>query len=261
MSQPESSAHTALRTPHSAFRTSLSDWRAFAAAGGATLAAASAADASIIYGTINSQVSIPVGPPTGHAVSSSKNFSIDGVEDNFRVLEVGLVQPQYNQADIGEGLNLFNGPASLGSSFRTAVDFQKGAAIAGTLNPGGDLRTVGATRAGKGQFPLNQTGFVGFQLPASKGGYVGWLRVEVIDRNHDGYPDALDAIDYAYSTSGPISAGDGVPSGVPEPSTKALALLAAGSAGVLAWRKRRTAARTGDPAALTSPDAARILSA
>ncbi|MBZ5524239.1 MAG: PEP-CTERM sorting domain-containing protein [Acidobacteriia bacterium] len=42
------------------------------------------------------------------------------------------------------------------------------------------------------------------------------------------------------TNGGSIRAGDtGVSSGTPEPGTFALALLAAGAAGVLAWRRRK----------------------
>jgi hypothetical protein len=53
--------------------------------------------------------------------------------------------------------------------------------------------------------------------------------------------DNLEAVDWAYNNAGGgISADQGDPNAVPEPGSKALALLALGSAGVLAWRRRRT---------------------
>ena len=91
-----------------------------------------------------------------------------------------------------------------------------------------------------GLFARSATGFAGFQFDD---GEVGWIRLKWQDVNSDGYPDQLTAIDWAYnSTPGEsILAGQ---TAVPEPGSLSLALLAAGSAGVLALRKRRRIAKT-----------------
>jgi MYXO-CTERM domain-containing protein len=110
-----------------------------------------------------------------------------------------------------------------------------------------------------GQFPIGQTGFVGFRVctvanhPPCEAvppmGAEGWIRLQVIDRNGDGFADEVQVIDAAFSdlTGGQINAGqiDGgyvVPES-PEPSTASLGLLAAGAAGILALRRRRRAAQ------------------
>ena len=51
----------------------------------------------------------------------------------------------------------------------------------------------------------------------------------------------MTVIDWAYNdvADALINAGEGAPAVVPEPSTMTMALLAAGSVGVLAWRRRR----------------------
>ena len=55
-----------------------------------------------------------------------------------------------------------------------------------------------------------RTGFAGFQLPASKGGGECWLRVEMMDENHNGYLDEVEAIDWACNDAGnPINGGGG----------------------------------------------------
>jgi hypothetical protein len=52
--------------------------------------------------------------------------------------------------------------------------------------------------------------------------------------------NSITATDWAYDPTGaPVTAGE---SGTPEPSTTALAILAAGAAGVVALRRRRQAA-------------------
>jgi hypothetical protein len=96
-----------------------------------------------------------------------------------------------------------------------------------------------SNKARKGKFTHfsnNHTGFGGFELPASKGGGYAWMRFDLIT-GPSGRVDDLETVDWAYNNAGGgISAEQGA---VPEPSSKALALLALGSAGVLAWRKRR----------------------
>jgi hypothetical protein len=83
-------------------------------------------------------------------------------------------------------------------------------------------------------------GFVGFALKSIYGGYdYGWLRI-ALGFNNAGEPDQMTVFDYAYNDV----AGQGIEAGsvtTPEPATKAMMLLAAGFAGVLAWRRRRSA--------------------
>jgi hypothetical protein len=64
------------------------------------------------------------------------------------------------------------------------------------------------------------------------------MRLEVTSHNGDGMADAVTVLNWAYNDgSNPVNLGITVPGGsVPEPS--ALGLLALGSAGVLAWRRR-----------------------
>jgi len=83
------------------------------------------------------------------------------------------------------------------------------------------------------------SGFVGIKGDQIFTGDLGWIQVKVFDRNADGYPDELEIVSWAYNNvpGAPIAAGE---TGVtPEPGTAALGLLAAGAAGLLAWRRRR----------------------
>lgn len=78
-------------------------------------------------------------------------------------------------------------------------------------------------------------GFAGFRTQTN---LYGWIRLKW--NSDDGYPTSITALDWAIEDSGlPIQAGD---TGVPEPGTLSMAFLAAGAAGILAWRKRRNAA-------------------
>ena len=86
-------------------------------------------------------------------------------------------------------------------------------------------------------WPASKQGFAGFSFTTGKGGTdYGWVRLEfMLGRNQAA--DSITALDWAY-TNGPITSGNG---GAPEPSTFAMALLAAGAAGVVTLRKRRAA--------------------
>jgi MYXO-CTERM domain-containing protein len=130
------------------------------------------------------------------------------------------------------------------SSSGILVDFAPGHAIGGSnMQTGPGFFYSSAGRAYPQHFPLNQTGFAGFQLPSSDGGGMGWMRAELVDRDANGKADELEIIDWAYNNAGgPISAGQEV-STVPEPGSTALALFALGAPGLLAWRRRRAAAK------------------
>jgi len=86
----------------------------------------------------------------------------------------------------------------------------------------------------------SEPGFIGFALKSVDGGSdYGWLRL-ALGFNNSGQPDQVTVFDYAYNDV----AGQGIETGsevTPEPATKALMLLAAGFAGVLAWRRRKAA--------------------
>ena len=223
----------------------LADWRLFAAAAGATVAATTTADASIIYVQPSSPETVTLPATPGAPAAADLEFPVDGVSCTLyaRQFHVGgsqggvaLVHGPYFSYRSGPGLSFIQGKSA-------ANNFAPGNPVTGA-NKGTfvEMRldyAVGSHSLRRDAFPLNQTAFAGFQLPASKGGGMGWMRFEVLDRNNDGFPDGVEVIDWAYNDAGGgISAGQ-TTNAVPEPGTKALALLALGSAGVLAWRKRR----------------------
>ncbi len=95
-----------------------------------------------------------------------------------------------------------------------------------------------------GNFNKGQTGFAGFRFRAgSLSGmplyHYGWIRLQWDDflLAYQNFPQFETVIDWAYNSTSnaPIHIGD--TGAVPEPSTLVLALLAAGSAGVQAWRR------------------------
>lgn len=107
-----------------------------------------------------------------------------------------------------------------------------------TLNSGtgGAHNVHGIWTAGKSAF----AGFL-FKTNTTAGAKTdyGWVRL-VFTESTNLAPDSIAAVDWGYAVNMPSSAGQN--SGAPEPSTLALALLAAGAAGVAVLRRRRKSA-------------------
>jgi MYXO-CTERM domain-containing protein len=98
-------------------------------------------------------------------------------------------------------------------------------------------------RTARGLWGRNTTAFAGLRFQSAGQPHLGWVRVRLQDTNSDGWADTVTAVDWAYNSvaGAPILAGDA--GATPEPSTKAMALLALGAAGVLALRRRRNATK------------------
>ncbi|MBV9656513.1 MAG: PEP-CTERM sorting domain-containing protein [Verrucomicrobia bacterium] len=224
----------------------LADWRLFAAAGAAGLAAAAHADASIIYvdPATKPTVTLPAGT-FNQARSGNAPFAIDGVAANLAVFHHVSANFNGNTAKLAFGGGIFAGTAG---GTAEVLNFARGSQVgvgqhSTSTVPGlallGRDGTVPVSHLRVGEFKTGQTGFAGFQLPGSKGGGKGWIRIELLNPDVHGNFTTVEAIDWAYNDAGGgINAGQGIPP-VPEPSSKALALLALGAGGVLAWRKAR----------------------
>ena len=96
------------------------------------------------------------------------------------------------------------------------------------------------------------TGFAGFRFSTTNHALDdGWVRLSYT-LGSNGSPNGITATDWAYDPTGaPVTTGEGA---APEPSTMALAILAAGAARVAALRRRRHQA--GETACPTFSDAA-----
>jgi hypothetical protein len=99
--------------------------------------------------------------------------------------------------------------------------------------------STGFPNATFGNFASGQTGIAGFVLQNGSSQFdFGWLRIEVSDPNSVGYMTEIQALNWAHDDT----AFEPIPAGVtPELSIAALALLASGAAGLLAWRRCRKA--------------------
>jgi hypothetical protein len=247
----------------------LANWGVYAAAAGASLSMATTADASIISGTLN--VTATINPAAGVNGSAEPAFVVGGANEAVVVRNIAA-HSTFNP--IGPGNR---GPGSCSSSpgnpmcqtfvpragvavldphlfngqqwkfFDNNLNDQARAYLRNSVIAGGAANQQQTafldTNGGAGQrgnFPFGATNdFVGFK---TAGGDLGWLQVQVLDRNADGYPDQVLAIAFGYNTvaGASIRAGQtGTAPTAPEPGTASLALLAAGAAGIVALRKAR----------------------
>jgi hypothetical protein len=227
------------------WRARLTTWGVYAAATGATLAMASHADASIIYGAANVSASI------------TPNASFDFAMTPFQIgshkveLGIGIINDATRFSvfaaikGVGPNPTLF-----ADQGFSSLIKFAPGQSIlasglgsAGFASRYGLARAIGSAsglgRASFGNFASGQTGLAGFVLLNGSSNFnFGWLQIKVSDPTSVGYMTEIQALGWAYNDAafGPIAAGV-----TPEPSSAALALLASGAAGLLAWRRRRKA--------------------
>jgi hypothetical protein len=204
----------------------LGKWELFAAAAGSALALTTSLDASIISGIVN-RVATP-----GHAAT----FDIDG--DGFKV--------QVNFSAFTSGVGAYESAR--------LVALSPNARVLGTVSAnfvygnGISIRSYGTSQAilrlnglastftfNVGDFPNNGTGYAGVNLLVSGAWRPGWIRLRMENFGAFNGSEKVNVIDWAYNNG-----GNTIPAGyVPEPGTLSLSLLALGSAGVLALRRRK----------------------
>jgi hypothetical protein len=218
-------------------------WSVFAAAAGAALAMASSAEAGIIYTHPGSPVTVSLAPGTGSAYAK-QNFAVGGAPP---WVELWRNNGWQGQATIASGYNVLPDIAFARGNQGLAVNFASGQPIAGNFGQSAAMIQVTHSGSFRGNFAFGQSGFVGFAfVNGSHNADLGWIRLKVLGTG--GVPSEIEVIDWAYNDvarnlpGGSITAGEGAGSATPEPSTGALALLATGAAGLLAWRRRRAAA-------------------
>lgn len=222
------------------WRARLNKWGIYAAATGATLAMASSADASIIYG--GAYVSASITP------NASFDFATAPFQIGSHKVEIGIGEIRSsNQFSIFAALRgIGPGPALFADMGRSSlINFGLGQSVlqaSGFASRYGIARAIGSSgfgRASFGNFASGQTGLAGFILQNGSSNFnFGWIQIKVSDPTSVGYMTEIQALGWAYNDTpfAPIAAGV-----TPEPSTAALALLASGAAGLLAWRRRRKA--------------------
>jgi hypothetical protein len=240
-------------------------WTAYAAAGGSALALASGAQAAIIYsGPQNLTASVTEGAPES---SQTQPINFTGAGTKFFISAHFLATTTYYSAFF-----LYYGEVDLEAStslaravgnntyFQELRQFGAGVvvdanlfALHGTADNGADLynRTIAFTlpsytfagTSNAGTWTSTNTAFAAVRFQFAGNTHYGWIRLHWEDQygvgggsEPDGLPDTVTAIDWAWNNTpnAPIATG-----AVPEPGTALLSLLAAGSVGVLAWKRRR----------------------
>jgi hypothetical protein len=230
---------------------------AYAAAAGSSLAFTTAADAGIMYsGPLNARITLltGVGPSTvGLKPKTSAQIPGLGAKMKLSFKQFSTFSGQierFGAARVvgGSKFQFLNKSGfNLSFLFRSGTVPGKGS---GAFRSSGVLKerhsfpfaTNKMVRT-YGNFSKGKTGFAGFRIrTGSLSGMplynYGWIRLRWDDFlvAYKDFPQILTVIDWAYNTTSnaPIHIGD---TGVPEPSTLVLALMAAGAAGVQAWRR------------------------
>jgi len=201
------------------FRQRLGSWPVYAAAAGSALALSTSAMASTII------FSGPLSPGT-----ETVNITSHG---KFSVSDPFIINPPTDR-----GRAVLNGSGIATTKGRSVFAFSNGTKAFEATGFHGNgkhlLRFATNTGSGvrhSGLWPSNGTEYAAIKLA---NGDQGWLKIEVESASY-GVPNSVDILAYAYEEATP-------PSTVPEPNSLALALLATGSVGVLAFRRRRKAA-------------------
>jgi MYXO-CTERM domain-containing protein len=234
-------------------KRSAADWRIYAAATGSAMAMATNASAGVIY----FNQAITAGPvanvPVGQASRQSQRVALKSeMGGNIGVsFKVGVFQSCSSGGTHVGAASIKNATSNPNFAllFDTANAKLKklafGAHISTVhgveLGSGGDLasQTTSANVLKVHGWAATATGLAGFRFTtANHERDYGWVRLSYT-LGTNGLANSITATDWAYeSTGAPITAGE-TSSSTPEPSTTALAILAAGAAGLAALRRRR----------------------
>jgi hypothetical protein len=229
-------------------RSRTGNWPVYAAAAGSALAMTTSASASIISGVYTGtgpHGGVSVRPQAGGA-TSIKGLLFSPGEINIKAVS-GTTYGPFAQLSVQgiDPLRIFQGD----SNSQYAKNFGFGANIssaAGIMAASGP-RIVKAFFSGSdfGEFVSGQPGYLGFAVDLGSGNFnYGWLKLEFVKDPQTQMPQILEALGFGIETTPnqAIAAGATAPP-VPEPGTMALAILAAGAAGVTALRRRKLAAQ------------------
>jgi len=249
-----------------ALKRSVENWQLYAAVTGSAVAMATNASAEVIYSGLLNVTAAVSSVKTGQYLAVSRNIQLKNSHGaNIGVgFNIEVDQDKFTSRSAGARTDhsVFRFGGALIKA--TEVDFllandsvkrlASGAKISGgSHTPGSDNGFVTGNKFVVGRqstdgkrvtFGWSRTeGFAGFVF--STAGHqkdFGWVRLQYTVGVNT-LINSLTVIDWGYQNDGSaITAGNEGPTpGVPEPSTGALALLAAGAAGVAALRRRRQA--------------------
>jgi hypothetical protein len=266
----------------SSWTARLSSWPVYAAATGAALASGTTAAAGIIYGFAgfpSVTANIPVNGYTSAYVGFDNSigslnvgywapslFAVHGYSSSYSSYRRGAVgiSSCYCQLNFIVDLPVGGGPPvihrfnslqaiSAGPTSNPFLFASVGVLAAKCEAPGPGFCAPDTAVVDTQWGPAGVYGFAGFRTPGATTGPTtapivtyryGWIRLKWDADGVTSYPNSITALDWALEDSGAaILAGDtGPAAAVPEPGALSMAVLAAGAAGILAWRKRRAAA-------------------
>ena len=202
------------------------------AGGAASLALASGNPAET---AVVSALNTPISPPSS---TGSIDWDVDGDSNaEFRLGNASFVGfhsavfTELNGAFVAPSFRFSDGFAKLATGFVVGASMSGGFKFLGnqtfiTVTGGG---SIGGDLGAQG-WSLGDVGYFGFKFASGSNTYYGWGEISI----HGGSPGSGFTIKRAYYDDTP---GASIRVGVPEPSTCALALLAAG--GVAAYKGRR----------------------
>jgi hypothetical protein len=240
-------------------------WHVYAAVTGATMAMVTNASAGVIYsGTLDTTVAVASVQRGSAEKASNKHIAIG----TFGAIHVGfnisVAQANTSALRFG-GVGMYVMPAShidflwssgnvrrlssgtkISANLATRSNSENGF-LAVPHNPVANLSN--STAATSRHRIVHRTdgwalssatkGFAAFKFKNGAQTDYGWVRLQYTVGAND-LINSITVIDWGYATGGvSINAGQGIPPAAPEPSTKALMILAAGAAGVAALRRRR----------------------
>ena len=230
----------------SARRRNVANWRIYAAATGSALAMATNASAGVIYtdkvltagplanvtGTGNSAKSQVIALKSAMGANIGVDFHL-GVQQ-FATYATAAFQP-FSGSSVPEVLH--SAPGALKKlAFGANISTVLGSWLSAGAYIGRQHMSNGVLV--EGGWAPNATGIVGIRFMTTNAAWdYGWVRLSYT-LGTNGLANSITATDWAYDTTGTLTAGEGA-SSTPEPSTTALAILAAGAAGVAALRRRR----------------------
>jgi hypothetical protein len=238
----------------SALRRSAANWRIYAAVTGSAVAMATNASAGVIY--FNQAVTVA---PVGNVAMSNteqqsqnialksanggnigfsfkvgvfQNFSSDGFHSGFASVD------SPNVSVLADAANGRLKKLAFGAHISTVHGIEWGGGEIGLAS-----QTTSANVRKVRGWVASATGLADFRFSTANHALdYGWVRLSYT-LGTNGLANSITATDWAYESNGtPITAGETGSSTTPEPTTTALAILAAGAGGVAALRCRRQAA-------------------
>ena len=207
------------------FRQRLGSWPVYAAAAGSALALSTSALAS----TIIDSGPLPLGTQSVSILGNKFSVAFRTVSTAQRFSAAAFLSGHGIATTApGEVKAFLNGTSAFGATkfSGSGLKVLRFDSFVSTLH--------GPQHHSGGQWPTDPG--IAYAAMKLNNGDPGWLEIQVFTNFSNGLPAGTEIMAYAYEESG------GSPSTVPEPSSLALALLASGSVGVLAFRRRRKGA-------------------